>query len=100
MRAFCFVQEGKKEGNKSIQSLYRQFEAEKKKIYGERIREVEHGSFTLLVFSTSGGMGPEAKIAINNTLAATLAKKLVERYNHIVHWMLCYIAFSLAWSAI
>ena len=98
MKAFCFVQEGKKEGNKSIQSLYRQFEAEKK-IYGERIREVEHGSFMLLVFATSGGMGPEAKVAIN-TLAATLAEKLVERYNHIVHWMLCYIAFSLARSAI
>ena len=30
--------------------------------YGERIRQVEQGSFTPLVFTTAGGMGPQAKI--------------------------------------
>ena len=42
----------------SPSSLYfRKMEEEKKREYRERIKEVEHGSFTPLVFSTCGGMG-------------------------------------------
>ena len=40
-----------------ISSLYRRFDWEKKRKYELRIREVEMGSFTPLVFSTFGGMG-------------------------------------------
>ena len=46
----------------SIQSLYRRHEQEKKREYGDRVREVEHASFTPLVFATTGGMGKEATI--------------------------------------
>jgi len=41
----------------SIQSLYRQYEQLKKREYGDRIREIENGSFTPLVFAMMGGMG-------------------------------------------
>ena len=34
----------------SMPSLYHRFKAEKKRMDGEQIREVQHGSFTLLVF--------------------------------------------------
>ena len=34
-------------------------EKEKKRQYNERVLEVEHGSFTPLVFSSNGGMGRE-----------------------------------------
>ena len=38
--------------------LYGQFEGDKKHEYGESIREVEHGLFTPLVFSSCGGVDP------------------------------------------
>ena len=42
-------------------ATYRKHECEKKCAY-ERVREVEHSSFTPLVLSASGGMGTEATI--------------------------------------
>ena len=39
-----------------LQSLYRKFESDKKREYGERINVAEHGSFTPLVFSACGGI--------------------------------------------
>ena len=42
--------------SRALPSLYRQFEGDKKHEYGERIREVEHGLFTPLVFSSCGGV--------------------------------------------
>ena len=41
-----------------LRSLYRQFEGVKKHEYGESIREVEHGLFTPLAFSSCGGVDP------------------------------------------
>ena len=48
----------------TLAATFRRHEAEKRRAYEERIREVEHGlehgSFTPLVFSSSGGMGKAA----------------------------------------
>ena len=44
----------------SISTAYKKHEDIKKQAYGQRVREVEHGVFTPLVFSTTGGMGQEA----------------------------------------
>ena len=57
-----------------LPSLYQRFEGEKKRVYGERVNEVEHGSCTPLVFSSCGGMGPEAAVVIKK-LAHGLATK-------------------------
>ena len=46
--------------NSSISTTFRQHENIKKRHYEQRIREVEHSSFTPLVFSTTGGLGPAA----------------------------------------
>ena len=46
--------------NSPLDKCYRKNEQEKKRAYDQRIREVEHGLFSPLVFSTSGGMGPTA----------------------------------------
>ena len=43
-------------------SMYRRHENEKRRAYQQRILEVEHGSFTPLVFSATGGMGPAATV--------------------------------------
>ena len=40
-----------------LSSVYRRNEMEKRRCYEERIWVVEMGSFTPLVFSSSGGMG-------------------------------------------
>ena len=85
--------------SKPISSIYRKLEGDKKREYGERINTVEHGSFTPLIFSSCGGMGPEAKIAINR-IADALAAKRKECYSKVVCWMRCCLAFSLARSAI
>ena len=60
--------------SKSLPSLYRRFEDEKKRAYGERVNEVEHDSFTPLVFSSCGGMGSEAAVVVKR-LAHGLATK-------------------------
>ena len=47
-------------GGLSLNQCYRQNEQDKRRNYEERVTEIEHGSFSPLVFSTSGGMGPTA----------------------------------------
>ena len=49
--------------NTSVPSLYQCHEAQKKREYGDRVREVEQASFTPLVFSTTGVMGREAIVS-------------------------------------
>ena len=82
-----------------IASIYRKLEGAKKREYGERVNQVEHGSFTPLVFSSCGGMGPEADIVVKR-IADALASKRKESYSKVVCWMRCCLAFSLARSAI
>ena len=40
-----------------LPQCYRRAELEKKRAYEQRIREIEFGSFSPLVFSTTGGLG-------------------------------------------
>ena len=46
----------------SISATYKKHEREKKREYSAHVREIEHGSFTPLVLSSTGGMGHEAKV--------------------------------------
>ena len=46
--------------NSFISKCYRKHELDKKRGCKVRVREIEHGSFSPLVFSTAGGMGPIA----------------------------------------
>ena len=48
--------------DKTPEQIYLQHEREKKRTYNHRILEIEKGTFTPLVFSTTGGMGPESTI--------------------------------------
>ena len=82
-----------------IGSLFRRHELEKKREYGDRVRNVEFGSFTPLVFSTFGSLGREATIFYSR-LADLLAGKHNTHYAHMLCWMRCTISFSLLRSAI
>ena len=85
--------------SRGLPSLYKKFESEKKREYGERINVVEHGSFTPLVFSACGGMGHEATVVVKR-LASALALKRHESYSHVINWLRCRLSFSLARSTI
>ncbi len=58
----------------SLTAIYRHHETLKRRCYEQRIREMEHGSFTPLVFSAIGGMASAATI-VYKRLASLLAEK-------------------------
>ena len=43
----------------AVQTILRKHETEKKRQYNQRVIEIEHGTFTPLVFTTFGAMGQE-----------------------------------------
>ena len=45
--------------NSSIPCILKKHEEEKKRQYNERVMQIEQGTFTPLVFTTTGSMGPE-----------------------------------------
>ena len=82
-----------------LASVYRKQEREKQRTYEQRIREVELGTFTPLVFSTSGGMAKSASVAYKR-LASLLARKRDQPYSLVIAWLRCHLSFSLLRSAI
>ena len=65
--------------NKSLQSCYGRLEAGNKHAYQDRILNVEHGSFSPLIVSTSGGLGPSDTI-VYCRLASLLSIKRDKHY--------------------
>ena len=85
--------------NSSMSKCYRKHELDKKREYEERVREIEHGSFSPLVFSTAGGMGPIAT-TVYKRIASLIADKRQEPYSTTLFWLRCKLSFSLLRSAI
>ena len=85
--------------NLQLSSVYRRHENEKKRNYEDRVREVEHGSFTPLVFNTSGGMGGLATTTYKR-LASQTATKKDQPYSKVIAWLRCHLCFSLLRSSI
>ena len=71
----------------------------KKRAYEQRIREVEHGTFTPLVMSLTGGLGNAATVCYKR-LASLLCAKWNQPYNSTMAWIRCRLTFSLLRSAI
>ena len=85
--------------NSSIEACFKREEKRKMREYGERIRNVEHGDFSSLVFSTSGGMGPQASVVVKH-LASRLADKKDLPYSVVAGWLRCRISFALLRSTL
>ena len=85
--------------NTSIQKCFRKHEMEKKRAYEQRILEVEHATFTPLVFSASGGFGKEAT-PFYKRLASLLTDHWDQPYSCTMNWLRCTISFSLLRSAV
>ena len=85
--------------NAILSSLYHRLEKEKRRKYEQRIRDVEMGCFTPLVFSTFGGMSTISNIFFKR-LASLLADKKDVSYSVVMSWLRCRVSFSLLRSAI
>ena len=83
----------------SLASAYKRHEDANKREYGHRVREVEHGVFTPLVFTSTGGMGREATVFYKR-LADLLATHWGQQYCAAIHWLRCRMSFALLRSAI
>ena len=84
---------------KPLCKVYHQHEQEKRRVYERRVREVEHGSFTPLVLSATGGMGRASEVTFKR-LAFLISSKHQESYSRIMSWLRCTLGFSLLRSAI
>ena len=85
--------------NQALEAVYRKHELEKKRVYQQRILEVEHSSFTPLVLSATGGMGNEAT-TFYKRLATLLAQKWDSPYSTTLCWLRCRLSYSLLRSSI
>ena len=80
--------------NQTLKAAHKTNEQQKKRKYGERVLDVEHGSFTPLVFSCLGGMSVECSHFYNR-----LADKYSEKKNISISkartWLRTKLSFCL-----
>jgi hypothetical protein len=84
--------------HQNLPALYASMEKRKKREYNDRILQIEQGSFTPLVFATTGGMGQEATAALKK-LASCLAEKRQEPYSQVLGLLRCRLSFALMRAA-
>ena len=83
----------------SLSSTFRKHEKIKHRAYGQRVREVEHATFTPIVLAATGGLAHEATVFYKR-LASFLATKWGDDYSVVLGWLRCCLSFSLLRSAI
>ena len=78
----------------SLKQIYKLHEDEKKRKYASRIIEVKNGTFTPLVFTTSGGMSLECQ-RYHSRLAELISSKKQENYATTVAWIRRKVSFAI-----
>ena len=73
--------------------MYKKRENEKKRQHAERVMEIEQGTFTLLVFTTIGGMADDC-VRYQSRLAELIANKNSESYSSAISWIRAKVSFS------
>ena len=79
--------------NSALPQCYAQNEKEKKRQYNERVFQIEHGSFTQLVFSIYGGMSRECS-TFYNRLSNLLSEKRDIPPSVTINWIKAKISFA------
>ena len=74
-------------------------EKEKKRQYLKRVLDVEHGTFTPLVFGTNGGLGKECGDFIKN-LGLKIAEQEDEKFSIIMSWLRTKLSFEIVKSVL
>lgn len=64
--------------NRDLDAVFKQSETLKKKLYNERVIQVEHGSFTPVVLSSFGGFGKETGRFVSKLVEKVAVKKGLE----------------------
>ena len=82
----------------SPKQIYKLHEDEKKRKYASRIIEVENGTFTPLVFTTTGGMSQECQ-RYHSRLAELISSKKQEDYATTIAWIRTKISFGILRTA-
>ena len=77
-----------------IEKTYVHHENIKKRAYRERVLNVEHGSLTPIVLSTTGGASPEAD-KHHKRIAHLIALKKKEEYSLIINYIRTRVRFNL-----
>ncbi len=80
----------------SISAAYKKHEDIKKRAYGQRVRDIEHGSVHA---PPLGGMGREAT-TFYKRLADRLAWKQKKPYSVVMNWLRCRLSFAAVRSSI
>ena len=78
--------------NTKVSTVLQQHEDEKKRNYNRRVMEVEHGTLTPLVFTTTGVMGYECA-RYHKNLAKKLSEKKGEEYGDVMRYLRVKISF-------
>ena len=82
-----------------VSTYYPHNEQQKRRAYDQRVRDVEMGCFSPLVFSAAGGCGPTADVVLKK-LASCISTRQGKSYSHTLCWIRCHIGFSLMCSAV
>ena len=83
----------------SPKQIFQLHENEKKRQYSRRVLEVEQGTFTPLVFTSTGGMADECK-RFHSHLAELLALKKGDDYATTISWIRAKVSFAILRSAL
>ncbi len=85
--------------NKSLEKNFEEKEKKKRREYEQRIREIEHGDFSPIVFCITGGLGPQADM-VTKRLSVRLADKQNVPKSVAAGWINCRISFAILRSAL
>ena len=80
--------------SRAIPQMYLYHENEKKRKYNNRVIDIEKGTFTPLVFATTGGMGKEASVFVKR-LSSLLSTKLNQSYSDTISYIRRRFRFDL-----
>ena len=102
-RVFCDIRVfnplAPSKGSKSPEAQKKDNEKEKKDAYQWRVKEIERGTFTPLVFTVQGGCGRECD-AFLKQLSEKIAKKSGENQSSIMAWIRTKLSFALVRTSV
>ena len=91
--------EADSQSHQTLENVLKKHEREKKRSYNNRIMNIECGSFTPLIFTVRGSMGPECEI-YHKFLASKIAEKTGENYSKVMSYIRCKLSFIIIRSAL
>ena len=86
-------------GDLTPKQSFKKHENEKKRQYAERVMEIGQGTFTPLIFTSTGGMADEP-VKYHSRLAELIANKKGESYSSAISWIRAKVSFAIVRCAI